>query len=543
MTGAESLFIYGATGFVVSFVVLTLILRVWRRKLTRRVAEFHHAQNASQAPVPRYGGLGLAAAFVALVGLRRFFNHGFQTDASAWVIVGTALAMFGLGFWDDVRPLGAKRKMLGQVVVSSAAYFLGVGIHVFKIPFLEHMIDLGFYSWFVTVFWLVAMTNLVNLIDGVDGLAGGIALMVMVLLGVVGDAAGFVAPVAVGMVGALVAFLRFNFPPAKIYLGDGGAYFLGFLIGCLAISNSHKGTVVAALIAPLFVMALPILDTSLSLMRRALNGLPLFRPDQGHLHHRLLQSGLSRQDVTLGAYAFTAYFLGLGLLAFWWRGQFLALTLGAGTMAVLLVACRFSFSRGWFNLGAVLSNAFCARAEINYALAHARWLAMEGLRGESIQAICEDTAMVARRLGFISMRIQCENGETVWKMTDCPNWEACARQTQAVLDGSWRRSTLANCGSHVFRHHLPGQRGCFIELQTPDLNRGGVSPCRDLQWVKAQPISPSKFRIVSEVLAEGWAKAVMDWHQRHQQPIHLLSRQTDASRFGFRSATSAADAL
>ena len=162
---------------------------------------------------------------------------------------------------------------------------------------------------------------------------------------------------------------------------------------------------------------------------------------------------------------------------------------------------------------------------------------------ESLQDICEDTAMIARRLGFISMRIQCENGETVWKMTDCPNWEACARQTQAVLDGSWRRSTLANCGSHVFRHHLPGQRGCFIELQTPDLNRGGVSPCRDLQWVKAQPISPSKFRIVSEVLAEGWAKAVMDWHQRHQQPIHLLSRQTDASRFGFRSATSAADAL
>ena len=544
MKGLGILSICGVTGFAVSFVVVTVILRVWRRKVSLRIAEFHHAQNPGQSPVPRFGGVGLASAFVVLAGFLWCVLPGLRADSSAWVIAAMALAMFGMGFWDDLKPIGAKRKLLAQVIISSAAYFLGLGIHVFKIPLLERTVDLGFYSWFVTVFWLVAMTNLVNLIDGVDGLAGGIALMVMVLLSVVGNGAGFVAPVAAGMVGALVAFLRFNFPPAKIYLGDGGAYFLGFLIGGLTVSNSQKGTVVAALIAPLFVLALPILDTSLSLVRRALNGLPLFRPDQGHLHHRLLQSGMSRQDVTLGAYVFTAYFLCLGLLAFWWRGQFLAVALGAGTTAVLLVACRFSFSRGWFNLGAVFGNALRARVEINYALAHSRWLALEGLRGENIQTICEDTAMVARRLGFITMRIKFEQGEKVWKMTDCPNAEACAKNTHAVQGGAWMQPTGKTCRSHVFRHALPGQRGCYIELQTPDLAMDCDSPCRDSHPAgKRQPITGSKYRIVSEVLAEGWAKAVMDWHQRNQLPFHLVSQPNDAPSFGFHPTSPAADAM
>src|ERR1044071_1456388 len=115
----------------------------------------------------------------------------------------------------------------------------------------------------VTVLWLVGMTNLINLIDGVDGLAGGICLMLMTLLAFVGHQTGNLALVSAGMAGALLGFLWFNFPPARIYMGDGGAYLLGFQIGLFTIVGSQKGTILPALVAPLFVLALPIVDTSL----------------------------------------------------------------------------------------------------------------------------------------------------------------------------------------------------------------------------------------------------------------------------------------
>jgi UDP-GlcNAc:undecaprenyl-phosphate GlcNAc-1-phosphate transferase len=139
--------------------------------------------------------------------------------------------------------------------------------------------------------WLVAFTNLINLIDGIDGLAGGIALMLMALLAYVGFGPGpvFSVLLATGMAGALMAFLLYNFPPARIYMGDGGAYFLGFLIGTLTIVNSSKGTALAALVAPLFALALPIVDVGLAIARRAIKGLPIYRPDRKHLHHRLVE--------------------------------------------------------------------------------------------------------------------------------------------------------------------------------------------------------------------------------------------------------------
>ena len=147
------------------------------------------------------------------------------------------------------------------------------------------------------------MTNLVNLIDGIDGLAAGICLMLTVLL-MDPQASGTAIPLMVcGVAGSLLGFLVFNFPPAKIYMGDGGAYFLGFPIGELTISNSHKGTVAAALVAPLFVLALPILDVSLAIMRRGLKGLPLFRADRRHIHHRLLEMGLSRRRAVIAMYS------------------------------------------------------------------------------------------------------------------------------------------------------------------------------------------------------------------------------------------------
>ena len=282
-------------GLGIVFLVVPLALRAAPlRKRLQRGQDLHHTH---QKPTPRLGGLALAIAFI---GVEVFIavcwpEQRTQTPGRA-VVVLSSLAMFGLGFWDDLKPLGAKRKLLGQMVIALSVCFFGIGIQQFRIPFFSITLDLGTWGILLTVLWLVGMTNLINLIDGMDGLAGGICLMLMGLLAYVGHESGNFALLASGMAGALIGFLWFNFPPARIYLGDGGAYFLGFQIGLFAILNSHKGTVFAALVAPLFVLALPILDTTLAILRRGLRGLPIFRPDRRHLHHHLLEMGLSRTE-------------------------------------------------------------------------------------------------------------------------------------------------------------------------------------------------------------------------------------------------------
>ena len=167
--------------------------------------------------------------------------------------------------------------------------------------------------------------NLINLIDGLDGLAGGVGLLLMGLLGFLayesGVAISFV--LALGMVGSIFGFLFHNFPPAKVYMGDSGAYLIGFVIAALSLLNSEKGTVLAALIAPVMALALPIADVAFAMLRRGINGLPIFRPDRGHIHHRLRRAGLSRQKTVAVLYAISLFALLGGLLAFAYQGRFL----------------------------------------------------------------------------------------------------------------------------------------------------------------------------------------------------------------------------
>jgi len=195
-------------------------------KLPSRAQDWHHTQGP---PVPRLGGVVLVAAFLGTQLLMAACGWGVRGGlVRNWGVVIGSVAMFGLGFWDDLKPLGARRKLLGQILIAAAVCFSGIGIEGLGIPFTPRVIQLHGWGGVITVLWLVGMTNLVNLIDGVDGLAGGICLMLMALLAYVGYQSGGVGLIASGMAGALLAFLWFNFPPARIYLGDRGAYFIGF---------------------------------------------------------------------------------------------------------------------------------------------------------------------------------------------------------------------------------------------------------------------------------------------------------------------------
>ncbi len=261
----------------------------------------------------------------------------------------------------------------------------------------------------------------------------------------------------------------------------------------MTIVSSEKGTIFAALTAPLFVLALPILDTSLAIVRRGMHGLPLFRPDRNHIHHRFLDSGLSRRRVVLGFYAFTAFFLVLCFAAFWCNGRHLALLMGVGIVVILLMAGKFNFSREWFAVGRILGNSLEARGEIQYAIAQTRWLAMEGARTQGIQELCEDTVFIARKLGYAFIRIRLEDEKKTWRLAD---------------DGVDEK----DC--RFFKHAMPGRKHCFIELGVPDLK-------------DAYPaVNETVFKISSDLLAEGWVKAVHAWEARTQLPVRFDSSVT-----------------
>jgi UDP-GlcNAc:undecaprenyl-phosphate GlcNAc-1-phosphate transferase len=497
-------------GLGIVFLVVPLALgAVPLRKRLERGQDLHHTH---QKATPRLGGLALAVAFIGVEALIavRWPRQWAQTPGQAVVAV-SSLAMFGLGFWDDLKPLGAKWKLLGQVVIALSLYFLGVGIEHFRIPFFSITLDLGTWGILLTVLWLVGMTNLINLIDGMDGLAGGICLMLMGLLAYVGHDTGNFALLASGMAGALIGFLCFNFPPARIYLGDGGAYFLGFQIGLFAIVNSHKGTVFAALVAPLFVLALPILDTMLAIVRRSLRGLPIFRADRRHLHHHLLEMGLSGRKVLLGFYAVTSVFLAMGLAAYWSRGHLIPVLLGAGALLLLLCAGRLNFSRGWFAVGRVVGHSLEMRREVEYALALTRWLALEGSRRGSAEELWGDLAFAAQRLGYQSVRMVLADGQRVWGRSS---------------GGPPTRSVV---------HVLQGGRLGTLELQAAFCEPGAVplDGARPCERSSCPCVADDQvFGVVSELLAEGWVKAASRLMNGDQLPLRFDTRRCSPNRPG-----------
>jgi UDP-GlcNAc:undecaprenyl-phosphate GlcNAc-1-phosphate transferase len=469
-------------GLGVVWLLLPLIIRWSRVRLAERMPSFHQT---NETPVPRFGGLALAVAFVAVFVAAGFIRGG----EPLWTVqnlglAGAALAMFALGFADDFRPIGARKKLLGQILIASVAAVWVSHIQVVKNPLDGQTFELGWIGPVATVLWLVAFTNLINLIDGIDGLAGGIALMLMGLLVYGGAGMGAALPVciAAGMAGALVAFLRHNFPPAKIYLGDGGAYLLGFLIGLLAMLESHKGTVAAALVAPLFALALPIIDVTLAILRRAVRGLPIFRADRKHLHHRLLVEGFSRRKTVLILYGFSVVCLLMAFGVFWSEGRWVAIFLGLGCLLLLLAASRLNFAREWFAVGRVLGHSLEMRKACQHALALAKWFELEAERCSCAEDLWSDYGFLAGKLGFLRARLRCHGTEKVWEAETLPQ------------SGKQRQRTVS----------LHQGRGSCIEF-TADAAR----------------MNGNAFEQISDLAAEAWLKGANRWQTVWRRPLRF----------------------
>ncbi len=258
-------------------------------------------------PTPRMGGLAIYIAFTvsALIFMP-------LDKKMIGLLLGSSI-IAALGIADDMKGLSAATKMAGQIV--AAAVLMGFG---FRIEWLTTpMGGMMYLSWLsipATIFWVVGITNTFNLIDGLDGLAAGIAAISSAAMFITALMNGrtLAAMLLLMVAGSALGFLPYNFNPAKIFMGDTGSLFLGFVLSAISIQGTIKGATAIAIVIPVLAMGLPIFDTAIAIVRRAKNGMPIMQPDRGHLHHRLLDMGFTQRQVVVILYIISAI---LGMVA------------------------------------------------------------------------------------------------------------------------------------------------------------------------------------------------------------------------------------
>lgn len=327
--------------FAFSLVLSFLATRLVRDVATRKgwVSVPQDARHIHSTPLPRLGGVAIFLAFsISLsvwLGLSLIFPRLIEGLAPATLLrmYIPACLIFCLGIYDDLRGAGPYLKFSVQAI-AGGMLFAG-GMRVLDVPLIfPHSLP-----WFVglplTVLWVVAVTNAFNLIDGLDGLAAGSALFSTMVFFVVSlvTHSWLGSLLSVTLAGAILGFLRFNFNPATIFLGDSGSLFIGFMLSALALAGSQKAPTFVAVAIPVVSFGLPILETLLSILRRSIGGRPIFTADSDHIHHKLLRMGFSHRQVVIVLYAVSALFAMLSLFLLWPTGSTLGLVLtvvGAG---------------------------------------------------------------------------------------------------------------------------------------------------------------------------------------------------------------------
>jgi UDP-GlcNAc:undecaprenyl-phosphate/decaprenyl-phosphate GlcNAc-1-phosphate transferase len=299
-------------------------------------------RHAHANPTPMLGGLAMYVAFLVAVVL---FLPRYRWTPGVLITSGLAMALLVIDDRWPMRPLVKLGVQVGLALV--AVVIFGIQISFFSLPGL-HLIQLGLLMAPVSVFWLLGMQNTVNLLDGVDGLSAGVVAIVAIILAL---AAGVLEqPDVVRMSGALagccIGFLLFNFYPARIFMGDSGAHFLGIALGMISILGVAKVAVAFALAAPVLALALPIVDTGWAILRRRREGASVGRPDLMHLHHRLQSLGLTPRQTCYVFYAASALLGSLGLALFG-HGRILAVVVIATAVLVSTVAADLLVQARW----------------------------------------------------------------------------------------------------------------------------------------------------------------------------------------------------
>jgi UDP-GlcNAc:undecaprenyl-phosphate/decaprenyl-phosphate GlcNAc-1-phosphate transferase len=350
--------------------------------------------------VPRTGGIGIVLGFYApLIGLL-FYETGLgrelvtHPDTMLGLFIGPAI-IAALGLYDDLRGASPLLKLLVQALVAVALVYSGFGITVVDLPFIQEF-ELGWLTWPITILWLLGITNAVNLIDGLDGLAAGVALLAIAPMAMVAAISGrpLLALVLASLAGSVMGFLVYNWHPAKIFMGDVGSMFLGFVLAVATVMTSFKSGAAAAFTAPVLALGLPVFDTILTIIRRAVRGQPIFQADKQHIHHRLLESGLSHRGTVLVLYGVGASFSGTALVMSLYRDFTAGLVMVVPVVVILSVLWRI----GYLKAPAGLSGMVAIRAQNQAVRASLPIVQQEIASARSI----EDVAMLGGELARLT---------------------------------------------------------------------------------------------------------------------------------------------
>lgn len=310
---------------LIALVLVLLLTPLWMRVARRFGAiDYPGGRHRHRKPTPTAGGLAIfAGVWIAALVVLDWPPH----DAVIGMLIGSGLLVL-LNLYDDTKGLPSLGRLLAQVALAIVVFQWGVRIegigNLWGLLGKEPWVELGWLSGPVTVLWIVLITNAINWLDGVDGVAAGVAgisaltLAVMAALSQTSAMVLAVGVIAAAVSGACLGFLRLNFAPARVFMGDTGAMFLGFMLACLGVLGAYKVPTAATVVLPFLVLGVPLYDSTSAIFRRILNGKNPLVGDRTHIHHRLLDRGLSARQTALVIYGFTGV-LCLIAIWLWWQ--------------------------------------------------------------------------------------------------------------------------------------------------------------------------------------------------------------------------------
>jgi len=447
-----------ALGFCIAVLTTPWVIELAKRG-SIGLDDANETRKRHDGQIPRLGGMPIILALS--LGLILILARDPAYAADWFPVLLGSLLMCGLGLWDDFKSLGARKKLVGQIFIALLVCYMGLRIERVTYPGGNWSVELGIWAWPITVFWLIAVPNIINLIDGFDGLAGGLGLFMAVTLGIVGWMSEQlpVAQYAFTMAGALLGFLVFNFPPARIFLGDGGAYLIGFCIAAMSLTSSQKGSIAAVLLVTVVALGVPILDTLFALARRGFRGFPLFHADDEHIHHRMADLGFSKRRTVVAMYGICLVMSLIGLSIFWSQGRTIPIAIGAVFLLAIFAVRYLQYVRSFSDVGHQVNRLFARRRTVRYALLQAQILELEVERchdGEEFWRLFDQSL---RRVGFLeegdwteeeAMRVNIKyNGSKPWTLhaprevgSTPVEWQRiaeCFRPIYIKAIGKWRR--------------------------------------------------------------------------------------------------------
>ena len=340
---------YGA--FFVLAAVVTMALVPACKKLAFRVdaVDYPNERRVNKKPTPRLGGVSMFCAallclVVMLVGIGLLgWDNPFDSHISYPLALAGVAFMFLVGVVDDVVELRARYKLLGQVIAACIVAASGLLLSSMHNPIAGGYIHFGWFSYPLTVFYLVAFANVINLIDGLDGLAAGIsAISALTIFAFAMITSRYDAAFcSIVIAGACVGFLRYNFNPASIFMGDSGALFLGFSLGAVSLLAIARSAFIMSVMVPVLAAGIPVLDTAAAILRRLREHKSIGEPDKGHIHHRLLQAGFNQRKTVLIMWAWTVILACSGIVITETTGVFRVLSALVVCAMTAYVVLRF----------------------------------------------------------------------------------------------------------------------------------------------------------------------------------------------------------